>query len=69
MGSPGAYSLVLEDIDALVKDVLAERRVAFLFCHELKVLPPFSRRCLLDSNRHPLALEPADQSLERTSHD
>jgi hypothetical protein len=66
MGSPGAYSLVLEDIDALFRDVIAERNVAFLFSNELKLLPPFSRTCLLEKNRHTLSLEPPNKSFERT---
>lgn len=65
-GSPGAYSLILEDVDALVSSILSERRVAFFFSNEWNLLPPFSRQCLLEGNRHPLTVEPPNKSLERT---
>jgi hypothetical protein len=58
MGSPGAYSLVLEDVDALMSDVLSNRKVSFLFRNDVAQLPSFSLQCLLERNRHPIAIEP-----------
>lgn len=56
MGSPGAYSLVLEDVDALMSNILSNRRIAFYFRNELAQLPSASRQFLRDHNRHPILL-------------
>lgn len=54
MGQLNAYAFVLEEVDSLISYILNFPKLAQHISLVTNPLPEYSKRCLLESNRHPI---------------